>query len=123
MPLLLDECFLRSCLPSAVTAFVSSAPGQRLVANATTMKKPPAKLTGRVDSDDILPEYDFSRGRRNPYAARMAGGHIVVLEPDVAKVFPTATAVNKALRALAGIIRGQQTGGRKAPRRSRRGST
>lgn len=90
-----------------------------------TMKKTSAKRTSRVDADDILPEYDFSRGRRNPYAARMAGGHIVVLEPDVAEVFPNASAVNEALRALAGIIRDQrarrpQT--RKTQRRSRRGS-
>ena len=84
------------------------------------MKKP-AKRRPRVDADDILPEYDFSQGRRNPYAARMAGGHIVVLEPDVAKVFPTATAVNEALRALAGIIRDQRRPPRK-PARSRRAS-
>ncbi|MGH9896228.1 MAG: hypothetical protein ACREA0_30390 [bacterium] len=88
------------------------------------MKKARAKRAPRVDPDDILPEYDFSRGRRNPYAARMAGGHIVVLEPDVAEVFPDATAVNDALRALAGIIRDQRrtTPTRKAPRKSRRGS-
>jgi hypothetical protein len=88
------------------------------------MKKP-AKRRTRIAPDDILPEYDFSQGRRNPYAARMAGGHIVVLEPDVAEVFPTAAAVNEALRALAGIIRDQQRAPRRPaqPRsRSRRGS-
>ena len=88
------------------------------------MKKP-AKRRPRIDRDDILPEYDFSKGRRNTYAARMAGGHIVVLEPDVAEVFPTASAVNEALRALAGIIRDQRRPGRRPskPRpRSRRGS-
>jgi hypothetical protein len=88
------------------------------------MKKP-AKRHTRIAPDDMLPEYDFSQGRRNPYAARMAGGHIVVVEPDVAEVFPTAAAVNEALRAIAGVIRDQQ----RAPRRpskprssSRRGS-
>jgi hypothetical protein len=88
------------------------------------MKKP-AKRRPRVQPDDILPEYDFSQGRRNPYAARMAGGHIVVLAPDVAEVFPTATAVNDALRALAGIIRDQRRSPRRAAKRrprSRRGS-
>ena len=84
-----------------------------------------AKRRPRPQPDEILPEYDFSQGRRNPYAARMAGGHIVVLEPDVAEVFPTATAVNDALRALAGIIRDQRRP-RRAPAkprpRSRRGS-
>ena len=73
------------------------------------MKKANAKSVSRIDPDDILPEYDFSRGRRNPYAARMAGGHIIVLEPDVAEVFPDASSVNEALRALAGIIRDQRT--------------
>jgi len=51
------------------------------------MKKA-AKRMPRVGPDDILPEYDFSKGRRNPYAARMvAGSHIIVLEPDVAASF------------------------------------
>ena len=88
------------------------------------MKKP-AKRRTRIAPGDMLPEYDFSHGRRNPYAARMAGGHIVVVEPDVAEVFPPAAAVKEALRAIAGIIRDQQ----RAPRRpskprssSRRGS-
>jgi len=108
-----------------VTASASLAPGKRLVANATPVKKAPPKRPPRLGADDILPEYDFSRGRRNRYAARLAGGHIVVLEPDVAAVFPDASAVNDALRALAGIIRGQR---RKAAsrrlrrRKSRRGS-
>ena len=58
------------------------------------MKKA-AKRRPRVGPDDILPEYDFSKGRRNPYAARMAAGsHIIILEPDVAAVFPDAAAVN-----------------------------
>jgi hypothetical protein len=88
------------------------------------MKKARAKGVRRLDPDEILPEYDFSRGRRNPYAARMAGGHIVVLEPDVAEVFPDAAAVNDALRALAGIIRDRRRAPptRKPPRKSRRGS-
>jgi hypothetical protein len=60
---------------------------------------------GRVDVDDILPEYDFSRARPNKYASRYAAGSIVVvLEPDVAAVFPSAGQANEALRALAGII-------------------
>lgn len=88
------------------------------------MKKP-AKRRPSIQADDILPEYDFSRGRRNPYAARMAGSHIVVLEPDVAAVFPDATAVNDALRALAGIIQKQGRPRRRSVKRrprSRRGS-
>lgn len=55
--------------------------------------------------DEILPEYDFSHSLPNKYAARYAAGSaVVVLEPDVAAVFPGAAEVNEALRALAGII-------------------
>ena len=116
---------MRSCSPGVVTASVSSALGKRLVANAITTKKASAKRPPRIGEGDILPEYDFSRGRRNPYAARLAGGHIVILEPDVAAVFPDASAVNDALRALAGIIRSQRRKGpsrRTAAQKSRRGS-
>lgn len=72
------------------------------------MKKEKAKRSGaiRVPADEILPEYDFSRARPNPYAARAAKGSITVtLDPDVAAVFPSAGQANEALRALAGIIR------------------
>jgi hypothetical protein len=55
---------------------------------------------------DMLAEYDFSSGVRGKYAKRYArGSNVVRLEPDVAKVFPTADAVNDSLRALAGILR------------------
>ena len=51
-------------------------------------------------------EYDFSRGVRGKYARRFAqGANVVVLESDVAKVFPSSETVNRSLRALAGIIR------------------
>lgn len=52
------------------------------------------------DPDGILPEYEFRGGERGKYAARYAEGtNVVVLDPDVAAVFPTAEAVNAALRA------------------------
>jgi hypothetical protein len=55
--------------------------------------------------DEILPEYDFSRARPNPYASRYrAGSSVVVLDPDVAAAFPSGREVNRALRALAGRI-------------------
>ena len=54
---------------------------------------------------EMLDEYDFSKGVRGKYAARYAqGSNVVVLDPDVAKVFPDSESVNKALRALAEII-------------------
>jgi hypothetical protein len=55
---------------------------------------------------EMLDEYDFSRGERGKYARRFAqGANVVVLEPDVAEVFSNAESANRALRALAGIIR------------------
>jgi hypothetical protein len=57
-------------------------------------------------NNEMLREYDFSGGVRGKYARRYArGSNVVVLEPDVAKVFPNAEAVNSSLRSLAEIIR------------------
>jgi len=68
------------------------------------MKSSKTKSTNPVGRavDEILPEYDFSRGRRNPYATRyQSGSTVVVLDPDVAAAFPTGREVNEALRVLA----------------------
>ncbi len=66
----------------------------------------------RSATDDILPEYDFSGGVRGKYASRYAQGtNVVVLDPDVAAAFPTATDVNNALRGLVKLAR--TTGGRR----------
>ena len=57
-------------------------------------------------SDDIQSEYNFSEGERGKYAERAAEGtNIVVLDPDVARVFPSSAAVNDALRALAELAK------------------
>ncbi len=57
------------------------------------------------DPDELLPEYDLRESQPNPYAGRYARGtNLVRLDPDVARVFPDARAVNQALRALAQII-------------------
>ncbi len=59
----------------------------------------------RAKVDDIPLEYDFSSARANKYASRFAAGSIMVmLEPDVPAVFPSAGPANEALCALAGII-------------------
>ncbi len=58
------------------------------------------------NTGNMLAEYDFSVGVRGKYSKRYARGtNLVLLEPDVAKFFPTAEDVNMALRALAGILR------------------
>lgn len=79
------------------------------------MKKVVGKSRARpVDADEILPEYDFSRSSPNKYAARYAkGSTVVVLDPDVAEVFPTSTEANQALRVLAGLRKRLQRRGRR----------
>ena len=57
------------------------------------------------ETSEMLDEYDFSHGVVGKYAQQYAAGtNIVVLDPDVAKVFPDSEAVNQALRAIAQII-------------------
>jgi len=55
---------------------------------------------------EMLEEYDFSKGVRGKYTKRYgAGSNVVVLSPEVAKVFPTSDSVNEALRTLVKIAR------------------
>lgn len=67
------------------------------------------KATSKAAEPELRGEYDFARGVRGKYARRYAqGANVVVLEADVARMFPSAEAVNDSLRALAGIIRRQR---------------
>lgn len=51
-----------------------------------------------LEEDDI-PEIDFSGGVRGKYYERyQKGNNVVLLEPDLAKVFDSSDAVNQALR-------------------------
>jgi hypothetical protein len=57
-------------------------------------------------NNDMLDEYDFSKGIRGKYALRyQEGTNIIKLDEDVRKMFPNTKAVNEALRSLAGIIK------------------
>ena len=59
----------------------------------------------KPSDSDMLDEYDFRGGIRGKYAARYAQGtNVVLLDPDVAAVFKDSASVNRALRALGGII-------------------
>ena len=52
-----------------------------------------------TDSDEMRDEYDFSHGVRGKYAELFRkGSNVVVIEPDLAREFPNAKSVNKALR-------------------------
>ncbi len=56
-------------------------------------------------NDDLQPEYDLRTllqgAERGKYAERYkAGTNLVLLDPDVAKVFPDERSVNEALRLV-----------------------
>ena len=64
----------------------------------------PAGEPGDALEDELRPEYDRSvlkNGVRGKHLAQYRSGtNLVLLDPDVAKVYPTAEAVNEALRRL-----------------------
>jgi hypothetical protein len=59
-------------------------------------------------TDDLLEEYDFSTmsgGVRGKYAKQYhAGVKLIMLDEDVAQIFPDAKSVNDALRMLSKVI-------------------
>ena len=78
-----------------------------------------------VNNDDMLPEYDFTRGIRGKHYKSYRKGHevkihkadgtmvtqyftledgAVMLEPDVQEYFPDSESVNSALRSLIALI-------------------
>ena len=65
-----------------------------------TTKKAPTKRR----ASEMKAEYDFSAGVRGKYAARYSSGtNVVLLDPELAVVFPDSKSVNDALRALVAI--------------------
>lgn len=62
-----------------------------------------------ISDEEILPEYSLKGGIRGKYAARYpAGTNLVRLDADVAAVFRDSDSVNRALRAIAGIIQDRE---------------
>jgi len=63
-------------------------------------------------NDELRDEYDLSQmkgGVRGKYAKQYQEGvKLIMLEPDVAKIFPDAQSVNEVLRSLAKIIQQHQ---------------
>lgn len=63
-------------------------------------------LASAEEKEEMLLEYDFSEGIRGKYAERYAEGtNVVVLSPDLARIFPDSESVNRALRALVEVAR------------------
>lgn len=55
-------------------------------------------------TEEMLSHYDFSGGVRGQYAAAYAKGtNVVVIAPDLVKIFPDSESVNEALRTLVRI--------------------
>ena len=81
------------------------------------------KKTASKRRNEIRREYDLSKldgGVRGKYFKRYsAGTNLVLLQPDVARAFPTEEAVNEALRELA---RATKTRARRTTRRKARSS-
>ena len=57
-----------------------------------------------TEIDEMLPEYDFSKGVRGKhFEAYKQSSNVIFLEEDVAKVFKNSESVNHALRLLINI--------------------
>jgi hypothetical protein len=67
------------------------------------MRSPSKRRRRSKVAREMRAEYDFRGGVRGKYAAQFAEGtNLVLLEPDVARRFPTSADVNRALRMLIG---------------------
>ena len=76
--------------------------------------------TGPDMNDDMLAEYDFSRGVRGKHhQAYKAGTNVVFLEPDVAEAFTDSASVNQALRLLVRLAKEMVPTGRPNKRMQR----
>ena len=66
-------------------------------------------------TDELRPEYDFSKGVRGKHhKAYQAGTNVVLLDADVAEAFPDSSSVNRALRMLLDIAKKQLSSKRPA---------
>lgn len=73
------------------------------------MKKKVNHYKRKSDRDTMRPEYDFSTAVRGVTAARYAqGANVALIDPEVLDVFPDSATVNRALRALAPVLRLQR---------------
>ena len=73
-----------------------------------------------TENDEMRESYDFSGGVRGKHhRAYRQGTNLVLLEPDVARIFRNSEAVNRALRMLvdlAGSVIGPHPTEDRAPR-------
>ena len=73
-----------------------------------TMKKTPATKPRKAAEMSAEYKFDYKNAKPNRFAGRMKDSPLVVIvDPDVAKVFTSAEQVNKALRAIISAMPGQ----------------
>lgn len=59
------------------------------------------KMPPKIINDEMLPEYELSKGVRGKCAKRYeAGSNVIILEPEIASVFKDSKTVNDLLRPL-----------------------
>ena len=76
-----------------------------------------------TEADELKQHYDFnySKAKPNRFAARLTQEQLmVVLDPDIAAIFPTSEAVNEALRVLATAAQNLPYNTPKRPRKPRK---
>ena len=95
-----EIAFCSSPIASEETARELSARARRPDESAFSMKKPKAAKA----TDELRPEYDLSelgRGVRGKYYGQaVSGSNLVLIEPDLCRIFPDSDSVNRALRLL-----------------------
>ena len=65
-------------------------------------------MNQKSDTSDMRPEYDFSGGVRGKHhKAYREDTNVVLLEPEVARIFRDSAAVNRALRMLIDLADGE----------------
>lgn len=62
------------------------------------------KAFSKAMKDDLRPRYDLTKLKKavrgKYYNQAMAGTNLVLVDPELSKVFPDSTSVNRALRIL-----------------------
>ncbi len=62
------------------------------------------KVFSKAMKDDLRPEYDLTKLKKGVrgkyYKQAMAGTNLVLVDPELLKIFPDSASVNRALRVL-----------------------
>jgi uncharacterized DUF497 family protein len=85
-----------------VVSYTERHPNQiRIISARKASRQEQSTMSNITESDEMQSEYDFSGGVRGKHHhAYQQGTNVVLLEPDIAKVFKDSEAVNHALRML-----------------------